>query len=85
MRKVIANEWVPLDGVAQAPGDPDEDRSGGFEHGGWHLRFFDEASQEWQVDNLTHAGGSFSGGVPTRCSPNTGRMPRRRSRLSPNR
>src|SRR5215207_6286944 len=43
MRNVIANEWVSLDGVAQAPGEPDEDTSGGFEHGGWHLPYFDEA------------------------------------------
>ena len=33
MRKVIVNEWMSLDGVAQAPGAPDEDTDGGFEHG----------------------------------------------------
>lgn len=38
MRKVIANEFLTLDGVAQAPGGPDEDPSGGFRHGGWHAR-----------------------------------------------
>jgi hypothetical protein len=37
MRKVIVNEWMSLDGVVQAPGAPDEDPTGGFEHGGWHL------------------------------------------------
>ena len=26
---------VTLDGVMQAPAHPDEDRRGGFEHGGW--------------------------------------------------
>jgi hypothetical protein len=36
MRKVIVNEFMSLDGVAQAPGAADEDTSGGFEHGGWH-------------------------------------------------
>jgi len=61
MRNVIANEWVSLDGVAQAPGEPDEDTSGGFEHGGWHLPYFDEASMQWQVDNLTQAGGFLLG------------------------
>lgn len=33
MRKVIVNEWMSLDGVVQAPGAADEDRSGGFNHG----------------------------------------------------
>ena len=37
MRKVIVNEFMSLDGVVQAPGGADEDPSGGFEHGGWHL------------------------------------------------
>jgi dihydrofolate reductase len=35
MRKLIVSEFVSLDGVMQAPGGPDEDRDGGFAHGGW--------------------------------------------------
>jgi dihydrofolate reductase len=35
MRKLIVHEFVSLDGVMQAPGGKDEDRDGGFEHGGW--------------------------------------------------
>ena len=33
MRKVIANEWMTLDGVVQAPSYADEDATGGFGHG----------------------------------------------------
>lgn len=35
MRKIAVTCSVSLDGVMQAPGRPDEDRRGGFEHGGW--------------------------------------------------
>ena len=40
MRKLIVSEFVTLDGVMQAPGGKDEDRDGGFEHGGWTLPFW---------------------------------------------
>jgi dihydrofolate reductase len=35
MRKLIVSEFITLDGVIQAPGGKEEDRAGGFEHGGW--------------------------------------------------
>lgn len=38
MRKVVVLEHISLDGVIQGPGGPDEDRSGGFAHGGWISR-----------------------------------------------
>ncbi len=41
MRKIIVLEHISLDGVIQAPGGPDEDRSGGFAHGGWSSPFSD--------------------------------------------
>lgn len=41
-RKVIVSEFLSLDGIMQAPGGPDEDRDGGFEHGGWQMQYFDE-------------------------------------------
>ena len=51
MRKLVAGTFITLDGVAQAPGGPDEDRDGGFEHGGWLVPFFDdrlvESMGEW--------------------------------------
>jgi len=55
MRTLIVNAFLSLDGVAQAPGAADEDTSGGFRYGGWHLRYFDELSQKWVVENLTGA------------------------------
>ena len=42
MGKLIVTEFVTLDGVAQAPGEPDEDRDGGFPHGGWQAPLLDE-------------------------------------------
>lgn len=35
MGDLIVTEFMTLDGVGQAGGAPDEDRDGGFEHGGW--------------------------------------------------
>ncbi len=35
MSRVVVIEHLTLDGVMQAPGRPDEDHRGGFEHGGW--------------------------------------------------
>ena len=44
MRKVIGAAFVSLDGVMQAPGGPEEDRSGGFKLGGWLFHYFGEAA-----------------------------------------
>ena len=41
MRKIVATVSLTLDGVMQAPGRPDEDQRGGFEHGGWALAYHD--------------------------------------------
>jgi dihydrofolate reductase len=39
MRKLIVIESLALDGTAQAPGEANEDTSGGFQHGGWHMQY----------------------------------------------
>ena len=41
MSRIIAFIHLTLDGVMQAPGRPDEDRRGGFEHGGWAMPYND--------------------------------------------
>ena len=46
MRRLIAIEFVTLDGVIQAPGGPDEDPSGGFAHGGWIRPYADPMQSE---------------------------------------
>ncbi|CCH89348.1 Bifunctional deaminase-reductase domain protein [Modestobacter italicus] len=61
MRKVIADEWMSLDGVVQSPSYPEEDTSGGFRHGGWHARYLDEESLAWVVENVRSAGGYLLG------------------------
>ena len=42
MRKIVAIEFISLDGVIQAPGGPGEDRSNGFQFGGWIVKHNDE-------------------------------------------
>jgi dihydrofolate reductase len=42
MRRIVGSVFLSLDGVIQAPGGPEEDRSGGFPHGGWFAGQVDE-------------------------------------------
>jgi dihydrofolate reductase len=42
MRKIIVVSFITLDGVMQAPGGPEEDKSGGFEYGGWTAPYGDD-------------------------------------------
>jgi dihydrofolate reductase len=44
MGKLVVTEFMTLDGVAQAPGAPDEDRDSGFTHGGWQAPLVDQES-----------------------------------------
>jgi dihydrofolate reductase len=61
MRKLIVNEFMSLDGVVQAPGAADEDTSGGFKHGGWHMRYMDEPAQKSVLQAIVEAGGFVLG------------------------
>ena len=62
MRKVIADEFLSLDGVAQAPGGAEEDTDGGFAHGGWHMQYMgDELAQRWVLAGIVEAGGFLLG------------------------
>ncbi|HEU4560079.1 MAG TPA: dihydrofolate reductase family protein [Longimicrobium sp.] len=39
MSTIVVQAFITLDGVVQAVGAPDEDREGGFEHGGWGIDY----------------------------------------------
>ena len=53
MRELIVNTFLTLDGVMQAPGGPEEDRSGGFEHGGWSFGYWDEQMQRAMGESMS--------------------------------
>jgi len=61
MRKLVVDTFVTLDGVMQAPGDPDEDREGGFAHGGWVVPHFDEQLGAYMVSLVQRAGALLLG------------------------
>ena len=42
MRKIIVSTFLSMDGVLQAPGGPEEDRSKQFKWGGWSFHYWDD-------------------------------------------
>ncbi len=52
MRKLLVGTFLTLDGVMQAPGGPDEDRDGGFEHGGWSVKYWDDMMGQRIVEQM---------------------------------
>jgi len=55
MRRIIIQEFITLDGIIQAPGGPEEDKSDGFPYGGWTAPYFyeaDEAAGEFMQKNM---------------------------------
>ena len=61
MSKLVVTTFLSLDGVMQAPGAPDEDRSGGFDQGGWLVPFADEDMMRIVVDWIALADGFLLG------------------------
>src|SRR6266516_4977903 len=58
MSKVVVFTNLTLDGVMQAPGRPDEDRRGGFEHGGWATPY---ATMEAAEESMANTGALLLG------------------------
>lgn len=50
MRQLIVIEFLSLDGVMQGFGSPEEDREGGFEHGGWGAPYSDDELTRFALD-----------------------------------
>ncbi len=59
--RIVVVEGLSLDGVMQAPGHPDEDRSGGFEHGGWQMPYFDEVAADGAAKSMAETDGFLLG------------------------
>ncbi len=55
MRKIIVLSFITLDGVMQAPGGPEEDRSNGFSYGGWSAPYNDEVSAKIMAEQMKPA------------------------------
>jgi hypothetical protein len=78
MRKLIVSTFLTLDGVMQAPGGPEEDDSGGFEHGGWSVHYWDDLMGGVKSAEFSLPFDMLLGAGPTRSSARTGRVLRRR-------
>jgi dihydrofolate reductase len=61
MPRIIVSEFLTLDGVMQGPGDPNEDREGGFDQGGWQLAYFDGIFENVMTEAFEATGGMLLG------------------------
>jgi hypothetical protein len=83
MRRLAVIEFLTLDGVMQGLGSPDEDRDGGFEHGGWGAPYGDEVLGKAAAEGLAATTAYLFGrrtyermAAHWRTSPTTTRSPR---------
>jgi dihydrofolate reductase len=61
MSNVVVFESLTLDGVMQAPGRPDEDRRGGFQHGGWATPYTDAVMGSVAAEGMAKGGALLFG------------------------
>jgi dihydrofolate reductase len=59
--RVVVSEFMTLDGVMQAPGGAEEDRSGGFELGGWQGAYWDDLAGKAVDEGLAQTEGLLLG------------------------
>ena len=63
MREIVVFNSLTLDGVMQAPGNADEDRRGGFVHGGWARPYQDEVIAQVAAEGMARGGALLLGRV----------------------
>ena len=61
MPRIVVNAFLTLDGVVQAPGGPDEDQEGGFQHGGWQAPYVGDVMGRLVTEGIADADGFLLG------------------------
>ncbi len=61
MSKIVVTSNLTLDGVMQSPSHPDEDRRGGFEHGGWAPPYADSVMERVMGEGIARGGALLFG------------------------
>jgi dihydrofolate reductase len=61
MSELVVTEFMTIDGIAQAPGAPEEDPEGGFAYGGWQAPYMDEEAGRLIFDQAKDMGALLLG------------------------
>src|SRR5262245_57016158 len=61
MGRIVVYLNMTLDGVVQAPGAPEEDKRGGFQHGGWAASYADEVQARKAGESMATTGALLLG------------------------